>query len=434
MDAAVASDDGVGREGSSAPRLRRPDRAQVLMEPVCLEDRLPADHPARMVWQVVERLDLSAFYKPIVARGSEPGRAATDPKLLVGLWLYAAVDGVGNGRELDRLCGEQDAYRWLCGGVSVNYHTLNDFRVGHAIALDDLFTKVLAMLMHGDVVPVQRISQDGTRVRASAGKSSFRRKGRIEEFLAQAQAHGEALQQQSEEASQVSALRHAAEERAARERVERLEAALAEFPTIEAVKAKQRADKPSQEREPRVSITDPRARTMKMGNGGFDPAYNVQIAVDTQSRAIVAIEVTNHGCDSGEDAPLRAQVKRRIGRLPDEHLLDGGYLPLKGIEQASTEGVALDVPLSPTGGNGQVCTEWKGDPPGVAAWRQRMISEEGKAIYSPRASTSETVNADLKKFRGLHDLTVRGLDKVRCAAPWSALAYNVMHFAAVLIT
>ena len=116
MDAAVTADDGVGREGSSAPRLRRPDRAQVLMEPVCLEDRLPADHPARMVWQVVERLDLSAFYKPIVARGSEPGRAATDPRLLVGLWLYAAVDGVGNGRELDRLCGEQDAYRWLCGG------------------------------------------------------------------------------------------------------------------------------------------------------------------------------------------------------------------------------------------------------------------------------------------------------------------------------
>ncbi len=434
MDAAVASDDGVGRDESSVPRLRRPDRAQVLMEPVCLEDRLPADHPARMIWQVVERLDWSAFYKPIVARGSEPGRASTDPKLLVGLWLYAAVDGVGNGRELDRLCREHDAYRWLCGGVPVNYHTLNDFRVGHAEALDDLFTKVLAILMHRDVVPVKRISQDGTRVRASAGKSSFRRKGRMEEFPVQAQAHGEALKQQSEEAPQVSAQRHAAQERAARERVERLEAALAEFPQIEAVKAKQRPDKPSKQREPRVSITDPKARTMKMGNGGFDPAYNVQIAVDTQSRAVVAIEVTSHGCDSGEDESLRAQVKRRIGRLPDEHLLDGGYLQWQGIEQASTEGVALDVPLSPTGRKGQVCTERKGDPPGVAAWRKRMTSEEGKLIYSQRACTSETVNADLKKFRGLHDLTVRGLTKVRCAALWSALAYNVMHFAAVWIT
>lgn len=394
------------------------------MEPVCLEDRLPPDHPARMVWQVVERPDLSAFYQPIASRGSEPGRAATDPKLLVGLWLYAAVDGVGNGRELDRLCREHDAYKWLCGGISVNYHTLNDFRVGHGVALDDLLTKVLAMLMHGDVVPVKRISQDGTRIRASAGKSSFRRKGRIEEFLAQAQAQVEALKQQSEEAPQVSAVR----------RVERLEAALAEFPAIEAVKAKQRADKPSKEREPRVSITDPQARTMKMGNGGFDPGYNVQIAVDTQSRAIVAIEVTNHGCDSGEDATLRAQVKRRIGRLPEEHLLDGGYLSLKGIEQAGADGVALYVPLSPTGGKGQVCTEREGDPPEVAAWRKRMTSEEGKAIYSQRASASETVNADLKTFRGLHALTVRGLTKVRCAALWSAPAYNVMHFAAVLIT
>ena len=433
MAAAVASDAGVGRDESSPPRLRRPDRAQVLLEPVYLEDRLPPDHPARMVWQVVERLDLSAFYQPIASRGSEPGRAATDPKLLVGLWLYAAVDGVGNGRERDRLCREHDAYKWLCGGVSVNDHTLNDFGVGHGVALDDLLTKVLAMLMHRDVVPVKRISQDGTRIRASAGKSSFRRKGRIEEFLVQAQAHVETLKQQSEEGPQVSAVRRAAQERAARERVERLEAALAEFPAIEAVKAKQRADKPSKEREPRVSITDPQARTMKMGNGGFDPAYNVQIAVDTQSRAIVAIEVTNHGCDSGEDAALRAQVKRRIGRLPEEHLLDGGYLRWKGMEQAGADGVALDVPLSPTGGKGQVCTEREGDPPEVAAWRKRMTSEEGKAIYSQRASTSETVNADLKTFRGLHALTVRGLTKVRCAALWSALAYNIMHFAAVLI-
>jgi len=250
------------------------------------------------------------------------------------------VDGVGNGRELDRWCREHDAYRWLCGGVPVNDHTLNDFRVGHAAALDDLFTKVLAMRMHRDVVPVKRIRQDGTRVRASAGQGSFRRKGRREEFLAKAQAHVEALKQQSEEAPQLSAVRHAGQERAARERVERLEAALAEFPGMEAVKAKQRADKPSQQREPRVSMTDSDARTMKMSNGGFDPAYNVQIAVDTESRAIVAIDVTNHGCDSGEDAPLRAQVKQRTGRLPDEHLLDGGDLSLKGIEQASTEGVA----------------------------------------------------------------------------------------------
>ena len=425
---------GVNDNRFAAPRVRRPDRQQTTLEPCCLEDRLPADHPARTVWKVVERLDLSLFHAAIAARGSDPGRAATDPRLLVALWLYAAVEGVGNGRELDRLCREHDAYRWLCGGVSMNYHTLNDFRVGHAEAVDDLFTKVLAALMCLDVVKVNRVSQDGTRVRASAGRSSFRRKGRIEAFLTEAKAHIEVLKKQAEEAPEESARKHAAQERAARERQERLEAALAAFPQIEEIKARQRNDKPSKHQEPRVSITDSEARKMKMGNGGFDPAYNVQIAADTESRAIVAIEVTNHGCDSGEDGPLREQVQRRTGKMPKEHLLDGGYLNRNAIEQASQEGVAVYVPLSPTAGKGEICTEHKDDPPGVAAWRKRMTSEEGKTIYKLRASTSETVNADLKAFRGLHAFTVRGLAKVRCVALWSALAYNVMHFATVLVT
>jgi len=335
---------------------------------------------------------------------------------------------------LDRLCREHDAYRWLCGGVSVNYHTLNDFRVGHGQALDDLFTKVLASLMCHEVVKVNRITQDGTRVPASAGKSSFRRQPRIEEFLAQAQAQVQALKKQADEAPEDSARQRAVQERAARERQERLEAALEEFAKIEAVKAKQREEKPSKHREPRVSTTDPDARVMKMGDGGFEPAYNVQIVADTESRAILAIDVTNHGCDNGEDRPARQQVQRRTGQTPKEHLMDRGYLNIKGIEEAGQEGVNIYVPLSPTAGNGRVCTEHKGDPPGVAEWRKRMTSEDGKEIYKLRASTSETVNADLKTFRGLRAFTVRGLAKVRCVALWSALAYNVMHFATVLIS
>ena len=418
----------------AAPRLRRPDRTQVTMEPCCVEDRLAVDHPVRTIWSVVERLDLSAFYASITARGSDPGRAATDPKLLVALWLYAAVDGVGNGRELDRLCREHDAYKWLCGGVAMNYHTLNDFRVGHAQALDDLFTRVLATLLHHDVVKVHRASQDGTRVRAGAGSSSFRRKPRLEERLAEARAHVQALQQQGDEVPAESARKRAAQERAVRERADRLEAALAEFPKIEEIRSRQPKAKRDKHREARVSTTDPDARKMKMNNGGFHPAYNVQTAVDTESRAILAIEVTNHGCDSGEDRGLRDQIQRRTGQKLKEQLLDGGYIDLKGIEQASQEGVDIYMPLPKTAGEGQVRKASPGGPPGVTAWRSRMDSEEGKAIYKLRASTSETVNADLKSFRGLHALTVRGLSKVRCAALWSALAYNVMHFARVLVT
>jgi Transposase DDE domain len=317
--------------------------------------------------------------------------------------------------------------------VPVNYHTLNDFRVGHARALDDLLTKVLATLMHHRVVEVKRISQDGTRIRASAGTGSFRRQPRLEQFLEQAKAHMEALKQQAQDAPPDQARQRAAQERAARERQARLEAALAEMPKLEETKARQRDDKPTKQVEPRVSITDPEARKMRMGDGGFQPAYNVQIAVDPKSRAIVGIDVTNHGTDHGEDRPLREQVERRTGGKVQEHLMDGGYVKRESIEEAAEQGVAVYAPLPATGRGGAVCIFNPNDSPAVAAWRQRMRTEAGRTIYKERAATSETVNADLKNFRGLGTFVVRGLAKVRCMALWSALAYNIIHFKNVLV-
>lgn len=424
----------VGAENDAPPRLRRPDRRQMTLEPCCLDERLPADHPARTIWEVSGRLDLAAFYTTIEARGESPGRASTDPRLLVALWLYAATDGIGNGRKLARLCEEHDAYRWLCGGVSVNYHTLNDFRVGHEKALDDLFTRVLAMLMEHDVVKVHRISQDGTRVRASAGSKSFRRRPRLEQRLIEARAHVEALKAQGDDEPGESARRRAAQERAARERVVRLETALGEMSKLEESGARQRERKPAKKVEPRASTTDPEARKMRMADGAFKPAYNVQIATDTQSRAIVGIDVTNHGTDHGEDGPLRQQVERRTGGKVTEQLLDGGFLRRESIEQAANQDVAIYAPLRETGKNGSPCACHPNDSSAVAAWRARMMSDAGRTVYKQRAATSETVNADLKTFRGLGAFVVRGLRKVRCMALWSALAYNIMHFSIVLMT
>jgi len=402
------------------------------LEPCCWDERLPADHPVRTIWSVVERLDLSAFYRAIEARGSEPGRAATDPRLLVALWLYAATQGIGNGRQLARLCEMHDAYRWLCGGVTVNYHTLNDFRVGHEKALDELFTTVLASLMNHGIVQVKRISQDGTRVRASAGAKSFRRRSRLERLREEAQAHVEALKKQSEDQPAESARRRAARERAARERASRLETALHEMSQLELTKAQQRDDKPCKKNEPRASTTDPQARRMRLPAGGFGPAYNVQIATDPESRAIVGIDVTSHGTDHGEDGPLREQVEQRSGRKVEEHLLDGGYVKRESIEDAADQGVAIYAPLPATGTGGSVCIHNPSDTPAVAAWRARMISPAGRETYKQRAATSETVNADLKTFRGMAAFAVRGLKKVRCVALWSALAYNVLRFAETL--
>lgn len=416
-----------------APRLRVPDRKQMSWEPWSLDERLPADHPARTIWEVTGRLDLSGFYGVIEARGESPGRAATDPRLLVALWLYAATEGVGNARELDRLCQSHDAYRWLCGSVGVNYHTLSDFRVTNEAAIDELLTQVLATLMAHDVVQVKRISQDGTKVRASAGTKSFRRRPRLEGMLAEAKSHVAALKAQGESEPAESARRRAAQERAARQRAERVEAALKEMKVLEAVKADQRRKHPERKPEAaRASTTDPQARRMKMPDGGFAPAYNVQIATDPRSRAIVGIDVTNHGTDHGEDAPLRKQVEGRTGGKVSEHLLDGGYVKRESIRAAARDDVAIYAPLPALGAGGAVCICNPNDSPEVAAWRDRMRTPSGQVTYRQRGSTSETVNADLKTFRGLGPLTVRGLKKVRSVALWSALAYNVMHFAHVL--
>lgn len=429
MDESGVAPPSGGNQIKAPPRLRQPDRLQMNWEPTCLDERLPVDHPARTVWEVTGRLDLSAFYDEIEARGEVPGRPATDPRLLVALWLFAAVDGIGNGRKLARLCAAHDAYRWLCGGVSINYHTLNDFRVGHEKALDDLFTQVLATLMRTKVVEVKRISQDGTRIRASAGGGSLRRRERLNKLLAEARRHVLELKAQADDEPAESARRLAAQKRSARERAQRLEAALLEMAKLEETKAKQREGRRN---EPRVSTTDPEARRMRLGDGGFAPAYNVQIATDPTSRAIVGIDATNHGTDHGEDKPLREQVERRTGAKVVEHLVDGGYIKHDAIEKASEAGTALYGPLPNTGKGGSTCIYSPADSPPVAAWRERMRSKEGREVYKQRAATSETVNADLKTFRGLDTFSVRGLAKVRCVVLWSALAYNILHFSGIL--
>lgn len=395
---------------------------------------LPSDHQARTIWAVVERLDLSAFYEPLKARGSEPGRSATDPKLLTALWLYATIEGIGSGREIVRLCECHDAFRWLCGGVAVNYHTLNDFRVGHEQALDDLFTQVLAVLMHKQVVTVKRVAQDGMKVRASAGKTSFRREASLRRRLEEAKAQVEAVKQLADDAS-LSGQQRAARERAGKEREKRIAAALAELPKVREAKEPLKTKKPhAKVSEPRVSMTDADARIMKMPDQGFRPAYNMQLAADTQSRAIVGVDVTNARSDHRESEPMRQQVEQRTRAKVEEHLVDGGYVQLEAIERAEASGTKMYAPPPNSRGQQKAFAPKRNDGPGVAAWRQRMGEADAQPIYSQRAATVETINADLHLFRGLSRFVVRGLHKVRCQVLWSALAYNVMHFAAVLIT
>ncbi len=443
----------AGREdrpgAGGAVRLRRPERRQMAMVVQCPDDLVSATHPVRRVAQVVEHLDVSGFCAPIQAREGVPGRDATDPKLLIALWLYACVRGIGGARELARQCEENVAFQWLCGGVTVNHHLLSDFRTDHGEALDQLLTQVVASLVDKGVVKVSRISQNGLRVRVGAGASSFRREERLEQLLAEAKRHVEELHQQVDSpaspAAALTARQGAARKRAARERQERLEQAIAQLPELKrrqeeaARQAGQgKSGQKIREKEPRVSTTDAEARVMKMSNGGFNPAANVQLAADAESRAILGVDVSPEGSDAaGLSAPMREQVEKRTGRKVQEHLEDGGYLRKEDLEEAHAQGVALFVPPKPARKpekRGHELDPQPGDSEAVQAWKQRMRSEEGKQIYKQRAATSETVNAELRTYRGLGRILVRGLAKARCVALWCALAYNVMHFASVLAT
>jgi transposase len=417
-------DQEAGR-AAAPPRLRRPDRKQVEWRPLPLEALLPEDHPVRMVWRYVEGLDLTPLYAEIAAVEGHAGRPAADPRVLLALWLQATLDGVGSARAVDRLCVEHVVYMWLCGGVSMNYHTLADFRVRHGEFLDALLTQSVATLMHQDVVTLERVAQDGVRVRASAGSSSFRRQGSLEQCLAEAEGQVAALREELEtDPGGTQRRQQAARERAARERAERVKRALKE---LEEVRSKKERRKKGSGAQARSSTTDAEARVMKMPGGGFRPGYNVQFAADTASQVVVGVDVTNAGSDGGQLAPMADQIETRCGRVPGAMLADSDYAKREDITYLGGphKGVVVYAPVRESGQSERAPhTPRRSDSEAVAAWRVRMATPEAQEIYKERASTAECVNAQARN-RGLYRFLVRGLRKVRTIALWYALAHNL---------
>jgi transposase len=434
-------------QASARPRVLEAERRQVGLEAVCLDDLLEGEHPARAVWAFVEGLDLAPLYALIRASEDRAGRPAIDPKILVSLWLYATVDGVGSARALARLCTAHVAYRWLCGGVSVNHHTLSDFRVAHVDWLDGLLTASVAALMHQGLVTLERVAQDGMRVRAAAGAASFRRRRSLERCREEAKAQVDALKAELE-ADPVGAdrRRRTARERAAAERLDRVEAALRTLDEVEAADADRggggtsrgdggRSDDAGDDDEERdkrrarrASTTDPEVRVMKMADGGWRPAVNVQYATDVESGVVVGVDVTNGGNDQPQLVPMVEQIAERYRTVPEAWLADGGFVSLAAVTDLDARGIALYAPpLKPRGG--RPAGPRPGDAPPVAAWRERMASDDGRALYKQRAATSEWVNAQARG-RGLQQMPVRSRAKAKAIALWHAIAHNLVRFIA----
>jgi transposase len=415
-----------------------PQRNQIELRPCDLESLLAHDHPARTVWAFVQALELAPLYARIKSVDGRGGAPAIDPAILVALWLWATIDGVGSAREVDRLCGRDDAYRWICGGVGVNYHSLADFRTEHEAWLDAQLTRSIAALLERKLVTLNAVAQDGLRVRAPAKASSFRRRDKLAALHAQAKAQVEALKKElAEDAGASSRRKQAAVQRAARERQQRLAAALATMDKLKPAPAPKprgrgkddeppgdTATKPAA--EPRVSSTDADARVMKMADGGFRPAFNAQLAVDAQTQLIAAVSVSNSGSDMGQMSPLHLDVQQRYGRSPDHWLADGGFTKLQAIDELTRRGTQPVLP-PPRSRNPQIdpLAPKPSDTPAQAQWRRLMASNWGKALYIWRGATVECANAQLRR-RGFTRLNVCGLLKARAVLLWHALAHNLM--------
>ncbi|WP_041450530.1 IS1182-like element ISAde2 family transposase [Anaeromyxobacter dehalogenans] len=417
-----------------APRVVRPVRNQLSLQPTDLEALVPDEHPVRAIWTLVERLDLSAFYDEIASRGSNAGRPATDPAVLLALWLFANSEGVGSARLLERLCERDAPYRWICGGVPVNHHTLADFRVEHGKKLDRLMTQVLAALMKEGVVQLRRVAQDGMKVRASAGAASFRRRQSLERCRKEAEEQVRKLRREIESDPSASTKRvQAAKERAAQARLDAVEAALAEVEVVEKQRVERDEKKPSDARrrgEIRVSTTDAESRVMKMADGGFRPAYNVQFATD-ESGVIVGTDVTNNGTDQPHVVPMLDEIRRRTGETPREYLVDGGFVTLDNIEAIAERGATPYAPLpKPKSKAVDPHAPKRNDTPAIGAWRVRMGTEDAKRVYVQRGVLAERTNADLRVHRRLDRLNVRGLVKVKTIVLLAAISFNIMRLIA----
>ncbi len=394
---------------------------------------VPRDHRCRIVWRFVESIDLEPFYQEIRVSASQAGRTGISPESLISLWLMATLDGISSAREIARRCETDLIYRWICGGVSVNYHSISDFRSDHPEKISGILTSSVASLIQQGFVMLDDIGQDGMRVRASASSSSFRRKPTLDELHKHAKTHLEELDEQrrrreenaddDDDESPTRTRREAAADRAAREREERITRAIKEGEELRNKKSKD-----EDKEKVRTSTTDPDARRMKMGDGGTRPAVNVQFASDGDARVIVGVSVTNEGTDGGQLPPMLDQIEERYGKRPGTALVDCAYATKASVEESDFTGTAVvsTVPRSDQlkRHGKDPHQRQKGDSDEYEAFRHRMADPKYQELYKKRPSIAEFPNADCRN-RGLTQLRVRGLVKAEAVALWHALTFNL---------
>ncbi len=351
MPTAAPEGDAAAAAPTARPRLAVIDRDQLFLREVDVEKLIEEDHPARAIWELLGRVDLSGYEETVRAVDGVAGRPAVPPRLLISLWIYGYSRGIGSAREIARLCSWEPAFQWLTAASEISGHTLSDFRVAHRESLDKLFIEVLGVLSAEGLIQMERVTQDGTKIRACAASDSFRSQDGVAAHLETARQHvAEVAASASDEGS---ARQQKARQRARCERLARTEAAAREFDKLRA------AGEPASER-PRVSTTDPEARKMKQPDGGFAPSYNVQTVTDAAHGIVVAVEATQAGNDFDQLTPMMEKVEETLGAKPGQVLADGGYVSRSNIVELADKGIELIGPVGDAAAKAEAMYERRG--------------------------------------------------------------------------
>jgi transposase len=315
-------------------KLKPVNRQQTTMAMIYVEELIPADHKARAIWDLTGRMDLSRFTEPLCTTEGSAGRPAWDPRLLLSLWVYAYSEAIGSAREIERLMQWNPGMQWLAGLEQINHHTLSDFRVEHKEALDELFAQLLALLETEGLVNLEQVMHDGTKIRAQAGGDSFRREKTLRERVEQAR---QAVAQLGDpRAEEPKGRKQAAQERARRDRMERLEAALEELKTLQASHGTD-----EEKAEVRVSLTEPEARVMKHGDNAIAPSYNAQITTEAEHKIIVGAHLSQCSSDARSLLPALEEVATNLEKKPGQVVVDGGFTNRENIMQCAAQGIDL---------------------------------------------------------------------------------------------
>lgn len=411
----------------SKPRLTEPERRQGVIRFEMPDDTLEPEHPARVLWQALGKLDLSDFVADARSVEGRAGRPTHSPRMMLTLWTYAISCGIGSAREIERRTRSEKAFQWIVGDVSVGHHLLSRFRVGHQEALDKLMTNILAALMHKGVLSLRLVAQDGMRVRASASAPSFRRSESLEECREQAALHLKAVLAQADD-PELTAAQKAAREAGARDFQRRVDEAIA---TVEELQqGPRRSDSPA-----RASTTDPEARVMKMADGGFRPAFNVQMATAGSEfggpRTVVGVNVINVGSDMASVTPMLDQIERRTGQLPGALLADANHGGHAAIVDARARGVDSLIPVPKRRARTDERDRRSTDPD-IVAWMTRMEEPDAKDLYRARAGLCEWTNAQAAGRCGIRQFLVRGVKKATSVALLFAITVNLTQHLATL--